>query len=257
MGRIGVVPHILQGEDRTNIESDDEIDIIQQIIRLPGISVQGIYTHFACADSADKSSAEKQFEHFQAILKGLKARGIHIALRHASNSAALIDMPHTHLDMVRPGIAIYGLNPSDLVDTTSLDLRPAMTIKARIGQIKPVPAGFTVSYGSTWRAPASTVVATVPVGYADGYSRLLSSRGWMLVNGRRAPVIGRVCMDLTMLDVGHIPDVRPETEVVILGRQGNETITADEIAKELHTINYEVVSTLMSRVSRVYPRIPK
>jgi alanine racemase len=161
-------------------------------------------------------------------------------------------MPEAHLDMVRPGIAVYGLYPSDEVDKSRIDLVPAMALKARIAQVKPVPAGFAVSYGSTYTTPAPTVIATVPVGYADGYRRALSSRGVMLVGGRRVPVVGRVCMDLTMLDVGGVPGVQAGDEAVILGAQGGESIPADEIAGWLGTINYEVVSTVMARVPRIF-----
>ncbi len=250
MGRIGVVASSFKSVSAGN--GNSQIAEIERLAALSGLRMEGIYTHFACADSADKSSARRQFERFTDILTQLSRRGVEFPIRHAANSAALIDMPETHLDMVRPGIALYGLRPSDAVDLSRVDLKPAMSIKARIGQVKPVPAGFKVSYGSTWRASQPTVIATVPIGYADGFSRALSSRGHMLVAGRRAPIVGRVCMDLTMLDVGHIPNVSPEAEVVIMGKQGRESISADEIAALLNTINYEIVSTILSRVPRLY-----
>jgi alanine racemase len=154
--------------------------------------------------------------------------------------------------MVRAGIALYGLNPSAEVNLDPLATRPVMALKARLVHVKKVPAGFCVSYGMTYQAPAPTTIATVPIGYADGYSRLLSSKGTMLVRGQRAPIVGRVCMDLTMLDVGHIEGVRTGDEVVILGNQGSETVSADDIAGTLGTINYEVVSSITARVPRIF-----
>jgi alanine racemase len=171
---------------------------------------------------------------------------------HAANSGAIIDMPETHLDMVRAGISVYGFYPSRQVDLSRIDLHPALALKARITHIKQVPAGTRISYGGTWQASRPTTIATVPVGYGDGYSRLLSNQGQMLVHGQRAPIVGRVCMDLTMLDVGQIDNVKVEDEVVLIGRQGDETISADELATQLKTINYEVVTTLMARVPRVF-----
>ncbi|MDM8538737.1 alanine racemase [Desulfobacterales bacterium HSG17] len=260
MGRIGLLPETSAGsvtfptDDFATSEAEpvEAVAEIERIVKLPGLESEGIYTHFACADSADKTHANMQFERFTDLLKRLSVAGIDFPIRHAANSAAIIDMPETHLDMVRPGISLYGLYPSDEVDCKKVNLKPVMTLKAKIGQIKEVPAGFSVSYGSTYTTPAPTRIATVPVGYADGFRRALSSQGSMLVCGKRAPVIGRVCMDLTMIDVGHIDHARPESEVVIIGRQGNEEITADEMAAMLNTINYEVVSCVMARVPRFY-----
>jgi alanine racemase len=246
MGRIGLLPACWHPG------AGGAVPEIERIVRLPGLVPEGIYTHFAAADSRDKTSARRQFERFMAVLAKLADRGITFPLRHAANSGAVIDMPETHLDMVRPGISVYGLYPSNEVDRSRIDLVPAMALKARIAQVKRVPAGFAVSYGSTYITPAPTVLATVPVGYADGYRRALSSRGVMLVGGRRVPVVGRVCMDLTMLDIGEVPGVQVGDEAVILGAQGKDAITAEEIAGWLGTINYEVVSTVMARVPRTY-----
>lgn len=247
MGRIGLLAADLQ-----TVGGMGGVPEIEGIVRLNGLVPEGIYTHFAAADSRDKTSARRQFKRFMDTLAALADKGVTFPLRHAANSGAVIDMPETHLDMVRPGIAVYGLYPSDEVEQERIRLIPAMTLKARIAQVKTVPAGFQVSYGSTYTTPRPTVIATVPVGYADGYRRALSSRGIMLAGGVRVPVIGRVCMDLVMLDVGRVPGIRPEDEVVILGVQGYERISADEIAGWLDTINYEVVSTVMARVPRVY-----
>lgn len=225
---------------------------IESIVRLPGLTVEGIFTHFATADSADKSYANLQLNRFMELLDHLKQERLEPPLRHAANSAALIDMPESHLDMVRPGIATYGLQPSEDVKKEIIDLKPVMSLKSRIIHIKKVTPGFNISYGITYQTKDHTTIATVPIGYADGYNRLLSSRGQMLVHGQRAPIVGRVCMDLTMLDVGGIEDVALEDEVVVFGRQGEECLTTDEIASGLETINYEIVSTITGRVPRVY-----
>ena len=216
--------------------------------------MEGIFTHFANADSRDKDHALIQLSRFKKILEDLKKHAFKVKYRHAANSAAIIELPESHLDMVRPGIAQYGLWPSEEVDKQHIDLKPVMSLKSRVIQVKEVGSGFAVSYGSTYVTPGPTRIATIPIGYADGYDRTLSSSGHMLVRGVRAPIIGRVCMDLTMIDVGHVPDVRLEDEVVVLGSQGNETISADEIAKRIGTINYEIVSSLTSRVPKVYVR---
>jgi alanine racemase len=248
MGRLGMVsqvPHIA-------LPTTAVIESVKRIAGLPGLTIEGLFTHFACADSKDKSHAEMQFAIFSRLLHHLESEGIRVALRHAANSAAIIDMPHTHLDLVRAGISVYGLYPSNEVDRKRVALVPAMTLKTRVIHLKEVPAGFAVSYGSTWKSPRSTRIATVPVGYADGYNRRQSNRGQMLVRGQRAPVVGRVCMDLTMLDVGHIPDVAIGDEVIVFGGKGKNSLPADELAAGLDTINYEIVSALTGRVPRVY-----
>ncbi len=248
MGRNGVLPDELAGVE----EEGRDIAEVEHICKLEGLDVAGVYTHFACSDEKDKSSAKNQLTRFFRLLDRLSQRGIRFSLRHAANSAAVIDLPETHLDMVRPGIAVYGLYPSSEVDKKKLLLKPAMSIKARICQLKHVSAGFSVSYGSTFTTEKPTTIATVPIGYADGYDRSNSSCGYMLVGGQRAPVVGRVCMDFTMLDVGHIENVRIGDEVVILGSQGSDHISAEEIAARSGTINYEVVCTLMDRVPRIF-----
>ncbi len=249
MGRNGLLPAEL-----VSLDTERAMDIaeVEHICNLKGLDVVGIYTHFACSDEKDKVPAKSQLARFFQFLDRLSQCGIHFSLRHAANSAAVIDLPETHLDMVRPGISVYGLYPSSEVDRNKVLLKPAMSIKARICQLKYVPAGFSVSYGSTFTTEKPTTIATVPIGYADGYNRGNSSCGYMLVGGQRAPVIGRVCMDFTMLDVGHIKNVQVGDEVVILGSQGSDHISAEEIATRLKTINYEVVCTLMDRVPRVF-----
>jgi alanine racemase len=253
MGRLGLLPQDFQGDNSVALNAD-AIQETLAIASLGGLELEGIFTHFATADSAEKTYAEDQLDLFMIFLDRLRKAGLEPPVRHAANSAALIDMPQSHLDMVRPGIASYGLHPSDEVNKKHVSLKPAMALKARIIHLKKVPAGFKVSYGSTHRTPTATTIATIPIGYADGLNRLLSSSGRMLVHGQLAPIIGRVCMDLTMLDVGHIENVRMDDEVVIFGQQGNGSITVDEIASSLNTINYEIVSTITARVPRVYLR---
>ena len=251
MGRLGLLPQNFKSNHSAAINAD-AIQEALTIASLTGLELEGIFTHFATADSSDKSYADKQIDLFMNFLTRLHQAGLNPSLRHAANSAALIDLPQAHLDMVRPGIAIYGLYPSDEVNKKKAELKPAMTLKTSIVHLKKVPAGFYVSYGLTHKTQKPTTIATVPVGYADGFNRLLSSRGQMLVHGQRVPIIGRVCMDLTMLDVGSIENVQVGDEVVIFGKQGNETLTVDEMALLLNTINYEIVSTITARVPRVY-----
>jgi alanine racemase len=257
MGRLGLVTDALFPEKTIREANPNPVDVIDKITKLAGLDVQGIFTHFATADSADKSYANQQLEIFLDILHQLHLTGLQPPIRHAANSAALIDMPESHLDMVRPGIATYGLSPSDEVSKDNVTLKPVMTLKSSIIHLKKVSAGFNVSYGITYQTDKPTTIATVPVGYADGFNRLFSSRGRMLVHEQSVPIIGRVCMDLTMLDVGNVPDIEIEDEVVIFGQQGGASITADEIASQLNTINYEIVSTIMPRVPRIYIRSNK
>jgi alanine racemase len=252
MGRLGLVPEALARGETGDSVGRELVRTAGNIARLPGVEAEGIFTHFAAADSADLRYAHRQLRLFTAVLADLERNGIAFAVRHAANSAAVIGLPESHFDLVRPGIAVYGLQPSDETDVSGVRLTPAMTLKTRIIHLKAVPAGTCISYGMTYRTPAATVIATIPTGYADGYRRLLSSKGEMLVGGRRVPVVGRVCMDLSMLDVGAVPSPHVEDDVVIFGRQGDEAITADDLARALGTINYEVVCDLTQRVERVY-----
>jgi alanine racemase len=253
MGRLGLLPQNFQLDNSAAIDTD-AVEETLAIAGLDGLELEGIFTHFATADSADKTYAEDQLDLFMNFLNRLRKAGLEPPVRHAANSAALIDIPQSHLDLVRPGIATYGLYPSDEVNKRHVSLKPAMALKARIIQLKKVPAGFKVSYGTSHETRKPTTIATIPIGYADGLNRLLSSRGQMLVHEQRAPIIGRVCMDLTMLDVGHIDNIQMGEEVVVFGRQGSASITVDEVASSLNTINYEIVSTITARVPRVYLR---
>lgn len=227
------------------------IDQMNQLRKFQNLRQEGIFTHFAASDRLDKSSASKQLDLFKKHVALLESENMTFQIRHAANSGAVCTLPEAHLDMVRPGIMLYGLSPSDELRNDVIKLKPAMQIKAKIAQVKDVHKGFSVSYGHTHVTPEATRLATIPIGYGDGYSRHLSSLGTMLVRGQRAPVVGRVCMDQTIIDVGHIKGVTTADEVTILGQQGNEIILADEIAHQLETINYEVVTSLMSRVPRI------
>ncbi len=232
-------------------DSDAVRDILTAA-SLPHLEVEGIFTHFAAADSKNKDYTTVQWRRFSTLLQKLAVKGLTFRYRHAANSAAIIDLPETNLDLVRAGIAMYGAYPSHEVKMNRVSLQPAMSVKALAAHVKKVPAGTGVSYGVTYVTPNQTVVATIPVGYADGYSRLLSSRGEVLVHGQRAPVIGRICMDQFMVDVGHIPGVEPGAEVVLLGRQKGDEISAGDLAAKIGTISYEVFCMINARVPRIY-----
>lgn len=248
MGRLGVLCMPLQGGSGI----DDAADEIETICGLEGLEVEGVYTHFATADGGDKTSANRQFEMFKEVVSELRSRGCDFALKHAANSAAALDMPDTQLDMVRLGIGIYGHYPSADIENRSIELVPAMSVKARIVHLKEVGPGFKVSYGWTAQTKKRTTIATVAVGYADGFFRLLSSSGFMLVRGCRAPVLGRICMDHTMLDVGHVPGVACGDAALVFGRDQWGEIPVEDLAGLLGTINYEVLSRISSRISRIY-----
>lgn len=252
MGRLGLLADTAGIDHSPSNAAAKRRDQVLEIARLPGLEVDGLLTHFATADSADKGYADRQLQRFIDLVDDLGAAGLDIPLRHTANSAALLDMPDSHLDLVRPGIATYGLYPSDKVQRDKVTLQPVLQWKTRIIHLKQVPAGFGVSYGTIYTTPKPTTLATVSAGYADGLSRSLSSRGYMLVGGHRVPIVGRVCMDLTLLDVGAVQDAAVGDEVVIIGRQGDQQITADEMATTLDTINYEIVTSITSRVPRIY-----
>jgi len=212
--------------------------------------VEGLFTHFATADSADETYARRQFARFEAVLAALDTRGLRPPIVHAANSAALLALPESHYDLVRPGIAIYGLSPSAEVPVPA-GFRPALAFKTQVAQVKEIPAGEGVSYGATYMTERPTRIATLPVGYADGFRRAPANGGAVLIHGRRAPLVGRVAMDQCMVDVTAIPGVRQGDEVVLIGRQGEDELTAEAVAERLGTISYEVVAALLARVPRV------
>ncbi|MEJ5359295.1 MAG: alanine racemase [Desulfobacterales bacterium] len=251
MGRLGFVPDALSRPGAPRPAGERLIAAIEELLRLPGLEPEGVFTHFASADQADLSSAERQLALFLELLEALRARGVAFPLRHAANSAGLLRLPEAHLDLVRAGIALYGIAPSAEFDLP-VTLVPAMTLRAAVLQVKEVPAGFAVSYGGTWRAPAPTRIATLAAGYADGYPRLLSSRGRVLYRGASLPVAGRVCMDLTMVDAGAAPGIQAGDEVVLFGRDGASALPVEEVASAAGTIPYEILCGVSARVPRVY-----
>ena len=252
MGRVGIVIGRNNKSLADKTARKQVLKEIEKIIKLPGIDFNGIYTHFAAADHKDRTYTDLQIELFASLLDDLKKKKIEFEICHAANSAGIIEFPESHFDMVRAGISIYGLYPSSEVDKSKVKLAPAMTLTSIVTSVRKVAKGFYVSYGMTHETQKATRLASVPVGYADGFSRRFSSNGIMLVKGHRAPVVGRVCMDQTMIDVGNIPNVKTGDEVVLIGSQGNKTIGADELAARINTINYEIVSALTFRVKRIY-----
>ncbi|MDI3518448.1 MAG: alanine racemase [Caldanaerobacter sp.] len=224
---------------------------IEEMSKLEGIELEGIFSHFATSDEKDKDYAREQFERFADMLKRLEKRGVNISLKHIANSGAITDLNYAYLDMVRPGIALYGSYPSDDVNKI-LDLRPAMNFKTKIVYIKEVPENTSISYGRTFITKRPSKIATLPIGYADGLNRLLSNNHEVLVRGKYVPIVGRVCMDQTMIDVTEVEGVEVGDEVVIFGEQEGKRITADDIAKKLRTIPHEVYCGISRRVPRIY-----
>lgn len=253
--RLGKTAHIFikldTGMNRVGVFADEAAAFVQRAANLAGIVIHGLFSHFAIADSSDKTYTRRQFKEFQQIVAILEGKGIRIPHKSMSNSAAIIDLPHMHLDFVRPGIILYGLAPSDEVGQT-IKLIPAMQFKSRIVYLKRMVEGSKVGYGCTYTAQRDTTIATLPVGYADGYSRLLSNKGEVLISGMRCPVIGRVCMDQIMVDVTRVPSAAIGDEAVLFGKQGAAEITIDEVAGKIGTINYELVCSISARVPRVY-----
>ena len=219
---------------------------------LPALCPEGIFTHIATADEADLTSARLQADLFLKTLDALESLGCHFSLCHGANSASLFTLPHLKLGMVRAGISLYGMNPSDEVPVALHGLRAALSLKGTIVHVKTLQAGQSVSYGATWTATEPCTIATVSCGYGDGYPRRLSGLGRMVVKGQSAPIVGRVCMDMTMIDVTGIENVKAGDEVVILGEDGRERVSVEEIARVAGTINYEVTCLITSRVPRVY-----
>ena len=242
------------GMSRIGFEATDEAArICAEIASLPGLKVEGLFSHFATADCADLSRAEAQAARFNAFSEKLTALGLQIPIRHMNNSAGLMNFT-TQYDMVRSGIVTYGLYPSPEVDPALLPLKPALSWYSRISHIKTLPAGREISYGGTCVTTGPTKVATVTVGYADGYYRSLSGRFYVLIRGKRAPILGRVCMDQMMVDVTDIPDVSLSDRVTLVGTDGDETITVEQIAAMAGSFNYEFICSIGRRVPREYFR---
>jgi alanine racemase len=226
---------------------------VMEISKLPGIIIEGLFTHFASADETDKSYTFMQFERFMNICSELNRIGLFIPIKHVANSAAIIEFPEMHLDMVRPGIIAYGLYPSDDVDKTKIDLKPAMTLKANVILVKDVEIDTCISYGRIFTTKNDSKIATIPIGYADGFTRLLSNNARVLINGEFAPIVGRICMDQCMADVtANKIEVQVGDEVVIFGSQAGKQIRIEDLAAALGTINYEIICLIGKRVPRVY-----
>ncbi|MCB0191985.1 MAG: alanine racemase [Anaerolineae bacterium] len=237
MGRLGLLPHQI-------------MPFMEKISKLPGLRIEGLYTHFATADELDQTQTQDQLKCLHEVLAQLDAAGLRPPLVHASNTAGMLNVPEAHFDMVRPGIGIFGLPPSK---TTRLPegFQPALTFKSTVGQVKTLPPDSPIGYGALYRTRGTETIAIIPVGYADGFRRSPRTWGEVLVKGQRAPLVGRISMDQAAISVTHIPNVRQGDEVVLIGEQGNECITAEEVAENLGTVNYEVVSELLARIPRV------
>ena len=231
--------------------TERDADICAEIAGLPGLYAEGLFSHFATADCADLTRAKQQAERFAAFDDMLRKRGVNIPIRHLNNSAGLMNFK-TPYEMARSGIITYGMYPSDEVDQSLLSLRPALQWLSRVSHVKTLPAGREISYGGTYVTGADTVVATIPVGYADGYRRNLSGRFHVLIRGQKAPILGRICMDQMMVDVTAIPGVTVGDQVTLIGTDGGETITVEEIAARADSFNYEFVCGISRRVPRLY-----
>lgn len=241
MGRIGITP------------DEEGLEFVRFLIEHPELEVEGIFTHFAKSDEADKTSANHQLGLFQNFIDKIQTElGITIPVKHCSNSAAILEMPQANMDMVRAGITTYGLYPSEEVSKDIVPLRAAMSLYSHIVYCKMIHAGQSVSYGGLFTAQKDTRVATIPVGYGDGYPRSLSGRGYVLIHGKRAPILGRVCMDQFMVDISEIPEAMDGDKVTLLGMDGTERITAEELGELSGRFNYEFVCDLGKRIPRVY-----
>ncbi|MBI5027099.1 MAG: alanine racemase [Nitrospirae bacterium] len=242
------------GMGRLGFKPDEAVKKNIDINSMQGLRTEGIMSHFSDAVLHDKIYAEKQLGIFKKIVRELKKIGIKFKFTHIANSAAILSFPESHLNMVRPGLMLYGYSPFDnnVEDSHRERLMPALSLKSKILFLKRVSAGTPISYGRTFITGRNSLIATIPIGYADGYSRSLSNQGEVLIRGKRAPVVGRVCMDLTMVDVTHIKEVNEGDEVVIIGKQGNQTLSASEITSKTGTITYEVLTSIGSRIPRVY-----
>lgn len=239
MSRLGVQPN------------ENSIEIIKQINTLPNLIIEGMFTHFAVADEIDKEFTYKQAEKFNFVCDALKEADIEIPTKHVANSAAIIDLPELNYNMVRAGIILYGLYPSNDVDRKKVELKEVMSLKARISHVKEINEGIGVSYGLTYKTDKKSKIATLPIGYADGYTRMLSGKAKALIKGVKVPIVGRICMDQCMVDVTGL-DVMSGDEVILFGSDGKKHISIDEAAQSINTINYEIVCMISKRVPRVY-----
>ncbi len=239
------------GMNRFGLLPEEVVPFLAAVNIMPALRPEGLFTHFATADSLDQTWVNQQIKVFDQVIASVKNAGIDIPIVHAANSAAAMKLPQAHYNAIRPGIAMYGMNPSSEWEPV-FELFPALTLKSRVSRVRKLPAGAGVSYGRTFVTSRPTIASLVTVGYGDGYHRILSNKGSVLVHGQRAPIIGRVCMDQFVIDVTDIPDVQQDDEIVLVGRQGNERISAEEVGRLAGTINYEVTTGLLPRVIRKY-----
>ena len=240
MGRIGFLP------------TDESFNAICEICNLPGLDVIGIFTHFSSSDEKNKEYTQYQFNQIYNFIERLEVNEINIPLKHASNSAAIIDLPNTYLDAVRAGIILYGYYPSDEVKKDNLSIKPALTLKAKIAHVKELDSGMYISYNRTFKTSRKSKIATIPIGYADGYIRTLKHEAKVIVNGQLAPIVGNICMDQFMIDVTDIDNVKSGDEVILLGESNEVKFNADDLAKCMNSINIEVLCLLKNRVPRAY-----
>lgn len=239
MGRIGVTP-----DEQGALK-------VKEICSLQGIEVEGVFSHYACADSADKTEASKQTELFDYFLSLLSEKGIQIPVKHINNSAGTMELPKKY-DMCRVGIALYGLYPSDEMQKEKISLVPAMEVFSHVVHVKTVPQGFKIGYGHIYEAPSERRIATVSIGYADGYNRCLTGVGYVLVQGKKAPVVGKICMDQMMIDVTDIENVKVGDTVTVMGKNGGEEISPETLGSMCNSFNYEVICNFMPRIKRIY-----
>lgn len=239
------------GMGRLGIKAAAGLEFVEKITKLPNIIIEGIYTHFAAADEADKEFTFKQFDKFKKLTSKLEENNINIPIKHVSNSAAFLDVPELQMDMVRAGIISYGLWPSKEVKNR-INLKPVMSLKSRLAHVKTVEKGTPISYGRTFKTDKKSKIGTIPLGYADGYNRLLSSSFEIIINGKRVPIVGRICMDQFMVDLSSVENVEKGDIVTLIGEDQGVQITAAEMAEKIHTINYEIVSSFTKRLPRVY-----
>ena len=230
----------------------ESVEEIKKIAGLPNLEIEGMFTHFSRADEYDRSPAMVQLERYQKFSDLVEAAGVEIPLHHCSNSAGIIRVPEANLSIVRAGITIYGIYPSSEVERDIVKLTPVMELKSHVTYVKDVPEGAAISYGGTYVADKKRRVATIPVGYADGYPRQLSNKGWVLIHGKKAPILGRVCMDQFMVDVTEIGDVKKGDEVTLLGRDGDEFISIEEIGDLCGRFSYEFACDISPSVPRIY-----
>lgn len=234
--------------------SEESIEAIHRISEMQNVCMEGIFTHFAKADETDKTFTQKQIQDFMWMTRRLKEKGVIFQYEHCANSAAIIDVPEGHLDLVRAGISTFGLYPSEEVNKENVRLKPAMALKSHVAFVKEIEAGTPISYGGTYVSEKPMKIATIPVGYADGYPRNLSNVGYVLIRGKKAPIVGRVCMDQFMVDVTDIDGVSFGDNVTLIGKDGNETITVEDLSELSGRFNYEFICDLGKRIPRVYVR---